>query len=63
MKNLVEEAKNLTINGILYKNKIIKFYVISIICYSPAKAFVLSVKGHDGYSSTKCEVEGIYLET
>lgn len=53
----------MTLNGILYENKIIQFSVLCIICDSPAKAFLLSVKGHGGYSScTKYRVEGIYHE-
>lgn len=34
----------------------------ALICDTPAKAFVLCVKGHSGYSScTKCTTEGEYV--
>jgi len=34
-----------------------------IYCDSPAKSFVLNVKGHTGYfSCTRCKVQGKFLE-
>lgn len=38
MKDFVKEAKNLTLNGIPYENKIIKLSVSCIICVSLAKS-------------------------
>ncbi|KYN50247.1 hypothetical protein ALC62_06180 [Cyphomyrmex costatus] len=40
----------------------IKVNVKAIICDAPAKAFILNVKGHNGYSScTKCTIYGDYI--
>lgn len=52
-------------NGIQLKieEKIVLKTVIldAIICDSPAKAFVLKIKGHSGFfSCTRCETPGIY---
>lgn len=55
LKYFVIEAKQLTSNGIILNNKFYKITVDVICCDSPAKSFVLNVKGHTGYfSCTRC---------
>lgn len=48
-------------DGIIINNKHVHCNIDSIICDTPAKAFILQVKGHTGYSScTKCKTEGTF---
>lgn len=59
LKEFIEEAKLLCNDGIFINNKHIKCSIDSIICDTPAKSFILQIKGHTGYSScTKCITEG-----
>ena len=59
----IEEVKQLTSEGVNFKNKVIPFRLKAVICDAPAKSFILCVKGHGGYSScTKCRVEGQYFD-
>lgn len=53
----------LTENGIIVDGISHKFSIFKIICDAPAKAFLLSTKGHGGFSShPKCTVVGEYFE-
>lgn len=62
LKDFVDEATDICENGINIDGRIIQCRLETLICDSPAKAFVLCVKGHSGYSScTKCETEGEYV--
>jgi len=57
--DFVNECAKLTTNGILIKTIICKFKIEMLICDTPAKSFVLSLKSHSGYfSCTKCNQEG-----
>ena len=57
----VNEMKYFVENGYEHKSKIYDVKFHGLICDSPAKAFVLKVTGHGGYSSfTKCVIEGKY---
>lgn len=59
LKNFVEEAEVLSINGITIRSIIHKFRISSLICDTPAKSYILKIKGHSGYfSCTKCTLEG-----
>lgn len=63
LKDFVMEAKHLTSNGIIINNKSYEITVDVICCDSPAKSFVLNVKGHTGYfSCTRCKIEGEFIE-
>lgn len=63
LKMFVDEAIIFTNNGLHYEGQIIKVKIKAIICDAPAKSFVLSVKGHNGYDScTKCLIEGENIE-
>lgn len=49
-------------NGMYINGHNIQCRIKALICDTPAKAFVLCVKGHTGYSScTKCTTEGEYV--
>ncbi|XP_025263008.1 uncharacterized protein LOC105254747 isoform X2 [Camponotus floridanus] len=62
LKNFVDEAKDICENGININDRLIPCQIEALVCDTPAKAFVLSVKGHSGYSScTKCTTEGEYI--
>jgi len=62
LKYFVHEAKEICENGINVNCQQIPCRIEALICDTPAKAFVLCVKGHSGYSScTKCTTEGEYI--
>lgn len=61
LKDFVEEAKEMCENGINVNGRNIQCRLEALICDTPAKAFVLCVKGHAGYSSCKCQIEGEYV--
>jgi len=59
LKDFVDEIKDMCENGINVNGRNIQCRLEALICDTPAKAFVLCVKGHAGYSScTKCQTEG-----
>lgn len=61
--DFVEEAKELTSNGILINSVKINVIINVFCCDSPAKSFILKVKGHSGFSScTRCKIEGEYID-
>lgn len=50
-------------SGLCVNGKIFKFEIGHIICDSPAKAFLLNVKGHNAYfGCSSCTQEGRYLQ-
>jgi len=63
IKDFVNEATHLVSNGIIIKNYAYKVVIDVFCCDTPAKAFILKIKGHNGFSScTRCEIEGEYKE-
>ncbi|XP_058810388.1 LOW QUALITY PROTEIN: uncharacterized protein LOC131675428 [Phymastichus coffea] len=59
LKFFIEEAKNFVNNGITILKTHYDVIIDGIICDAPAKAYILGVKCHSGYSScTKCEIVG-----
>jgi hypothetical protein len=59
LKDFVNECVHLSNNGILINSFKYNFRILMLICDSPAKSFVLSIKNHTGYfSCTKCNQEG-----
>jgi len=62
LSDFVKEAKELTLNGIVISNISISISISVFACDCPAKAFILKVKGHNGFSScTRCIIEGEYI--
>lgn len=62
LQDFLNEAKEICANGIDVNGRNIPCRIEALICDAPAKAFVLNVKGHTGYSScTKCITEGEYV--
>lgn len=58
LREFIEETKLLCRDGIIINNKHVQGNIDSIICDTPAKSFILQVKGHTGYSScSKCTTE------
>lgn len=58
LKEFVNEATNLTNHGICINDTTYDFKIKMLICDAPAKAYVLSVKGHAANSAcTKCKKE------
>ncbi|KYN02500.1 hypothetical protein ALC62_06675 [Cyphomyrmex costatus] len=63
LKDFVIEAIDICQNGLNINGRQIACRIEALICDTPAKSFVLCVKGHSGYSScTKCTTEGEYIE-
>lgn len=62
LSDFVEEATQLTTDGLLIKEKHVKFKINMFLFDAVAKASILYIKGHSGYSScTKCTQEGDYI--
>lgn len=50
-------------SGLSVNNVVFKFEIGHIVCDSPAKAFLLNVKGHNAYfGCSSCMQEGIYIQ-
>lgn len=61
LSDFVKEAKYLEENGLSCRGKILKISVQNFLCDAVAKAFLLNIKGHGGYSScVKCNCIGEY---
>jgi len=59
----LNEAIELVNNGISFDNKVISIHLKQVICDSPAKAFLLNVRGHNArFGCNTCTVEGEYKE-
>lgn len=58
----VNEAVNLSTNGLDISNKHFKIVFDLFCCDIPAKSFILKIKGNSGFSScTRCLFEGDYI--
>nr|XP_042912828.1 uncharacterized protein LOC122272862 [Parasteatoda tepidariorum] len=63
LNKFVEEMNKLIKNGIVDNGKHYKIDLKGMICNAPARAFILCIKGHSGYSScNKCFQEGLYFK-
>jgi len=59
LKDFVDEAKYLVLNGIKLEDKLYKVKIDVICCDMPARSFILKIKSHTGYNSCpRCEIEG-----
>jgi len=60
--DFVNEAVNLSTNGLDISDKHFKIVFDLFCCDVPAKSFILKIKGHSGFSScTRCLIEGDYI--
>lgn len=63
LKDFVNDAKHLVINGIIHDEKHYDVHIFAFICDVPAKSFIKCTRGHSGYMScTKCYSEGTFKE-
>lgn len=63
LADFISEAKELIVNGIVVNGVLKKVSVDVFVCDAPAKAFLLKIKGHSGFSScTRCIQEGEYFK-
>jgi len=59
LTDFVNECIELSKNGIYINSIKCRFKLSMLICDTPAKSYVLAIKGHSGYfSCTKCDIEG-----
>lgn len=62
--DFVNEAIDLTTNGLDIDNKHFKIIFDLFCCDVPAKSFILKIKGHSGFfSCTRCIIEGEYINS
>lgn len=63
LQSLVNELKDLSLNGLLTNVGKRNIIVSGFCCDAPAKSFILKCKGHTGFfSCTKCTTEGVYFQ-
>ncbi|XP_051165496.1 uncharacterized protein LOC127291123 [Leptopilina boulardi] len=61
LKQFVDEGIKVINDGL--KDENVRVTIEFLSCDTPAKAFVLYLKGHTGYDScTKCDIEGVYAQ-
>ncbi|KAF0706952.1 Uncharacterized protein FWK35_00039209 [Aphis craccivora] len=61
LHDFVNEARELLTSGIDFNGFNVKVSINVFCCDSPAKAFILKIKSHSGFSScSKCYIEGEY---
>ncbi|XP_065222011.1 uncharacterized protein LOC135846700 [Planococcus citri] len=59
LTDFVDEVNGLINNGIVIDDRKFEVRVQNFICDAPAKAFILDIKGHTGYSSChRCSIRG-----
>lgn len=57
----VTELKGILQRGVSVSGQSVPVFVKAFICDAPARSFILSTKGHSGYSACpKCTCEGAY---
>lgn len=62
LSDFINEAVQLTKNGVTLNKKHFSFKINGFICDVPAKSFILQTKGNSGYfSCSKCNIEGKYI--
>lgn len=62
LESFIVEIKTILLNGICVHDKTFIFNISQVVCDAPAKAFILNVKGHNGYNScNSCITEGSFI--
>lgn len=61
LEHFLNETENLCINGLEFEGNALQCQIKCIIANTPAKSFILNIKGHTGYySCTRCRIKGKY---
>lgn len=61
LRNFLHEYRELNMNGLHFGEKIVYIDIHSVICDTPARAFVKCVKSYSGYHGCdKCTQEGVW---
>ncbi|KAJ8677929.1 hypothetical protein QAD02_013716 [Eretmocerus hayati] len=64
LRKFVNEAIEVVNSGLTFNNAEYIVIIHALVCDTPAKSFILKVKGHMGYfSCTKCEIEGDHIDS
>ncbi|KAJ8683083.1 hypothetical protein QAD02_018875 [Eretmocerus hayati] len=64
LRQFVDETVELEEDGIIFNDSEYTVVIDALVCDTPAKAFILKVKGHMGFfSCTKCEIEGEHIDS
>lgn len=59
LRMFVDEAVEILLNGIMYKESLLEIEIKGFICDVPAKSFVKYTAGHTGFMScSKCHIKG-----
>lgn len=59
LRPFVSDVQTVLQHGVAIGDKLYSIKIGAIICHAPTKAYILGIKGHNGYSScTKCTTEG-----
>jgi len=62
LQKFVDEATFVINNPLIHDGQIVEIKIHGLICDAPAKAFILSIRNHNGYNScTKCTIRGKYI--
>ncbi|XP_011859716.1 PREDICTED: uncharacterized protein LOC105557157 isoform X1 [Vollenhovia emeryi] len=62
LEDFINETKIIYESGFKFDGKIYRVEITMLVCDSPAKSFILNIKGHSGYSSCpKCHIYGANL--
>lgn len=62
LKAFVDKLQELLQQSVPVRDKMVTVRLGAIVCDAPAKAFILSIKGHSGYySCSKCTTKGSYV--
>jgi len=59
LSNFVNESIQLINEGIIIGERLLKIKLNALVADAPAKAFLLNIKGHNGFDScSKCHIKG-----
>ncbi|KAM7280951.1 uncharacterized protein ISCGN_006178, partial [Ixodes scapularis] len=59
----LEEARKLTVHGMVFKGSHITVSITAMVCDAPARSFIKQIVGHTGYHACeRCSQRGLHLE-
>ncbi|EEC17155.1 conserved hypothetical protein, partial [Ixodes scapularis] len=63
LSELIPELEELLENGLIINGRTLRISLKAFVCDAPARAFLLGIKSHTGYSCCgKCKVRGEYIK-